>query len=244
MNQDMNEPRLPDIDTTDDLAKILGRTDVGKARAEPKNFVLDNEVDNLLSNYGVDVETSKERSYKDDRLERMRKRVLTESPDETQDIHQKSPMAFIIWSIGCALLVVLLLVQYTIFNVNSLVRKPSTKATLSTVCKILSCSLPSADVNNLHIGNIEHKASSVGNPNTESDIVASITSLNDKKQLYPNFKITIHGFNGLLGELVIQPKDYLLSEKQIEMASSESFFMLTVPINNNEIMKVDVVPFY
>ncbi len=244
MNQDMNEPRLPDVDTTDDLAKILGRTDVGKARAEPKNFVLDNEVDNLLSNYGVDVETSKERSYKDDRLERMRKRVLTEAPETEHGSQNKSPIAFVLWSVGCVLLVILLVVQYTVFNVNSLVRKSGTQATLSTVCKILSCSLPSADLNNLHIGDIEHKYSTVGNPNTETDIIASITSLNNKRQLYPNFKITIHGMNGLLGELVVQPKDYLLSEKQIEMATSESFFMLTVPINNAEISKVDVVPFY
>ncbi len=246
MNQeDINEPKVPEVntvDTTDDLAKILGRTNVGEARAERPKFTLDNEVDNLLSNYGVDIETSKERSYKNERLEKMRSRVLSDSPDGMQG--KKSPMSFILWAIGCVLLVALLIVQYTVFNVNSLVKKPSTQATLSTVCHILSCSLPSADLNNIHIGNVQHRNSTVGNSASETDIIASITSLSDKRQLYPNFKITIHGVNGLLGELVVQPKDYLLSEKQIEMATNESFFMLTVPINNAQISKVDVVPFY
>ncbi len=235
----MNKQRFPNAETTEDLEKILGRADLGKARTERKNFALDNEIDDLLSNYGVGVETSKESADRDERLEKMRKRILEDASTNKTNITKKSPMSFLLWLIGCVLLVTLLLVQYAIFNVNSLVKNPESQAKLDKVCKILSCSLPSADLNNIRISNIQH-----GAVNNETNIVASITKLASVKQLYPNLKISIYGMNGLLGELIVQPKDYLLSEKQIEMANSETFFMLTVPINNNEINNINIVPFY
>ncbi|MBS9779706.1 MAG: DUF3426 domain-containing protein [Moraxellaceae bacterium] len=235
----MNKQRFPKTKTTEDLKKILAKDGLGKARAERKNFALDNDIDDLLSDYGVGIETSQDRTDRDARLEKMRKRVLEDSSNHRANLSKKSPLAFLLWLIGCILLITLLVVQYAIFNVNSLVKNPESQAKLAQVCKFLSCSLPSANLDNIRVSNIEH-----GVVNNETKVVASINQLENVRQLYPNLKISIYGLNGLLGEMVLQPKDYLLSEKQIEMANSKTIFMLTIPISNNEINNINIVPFY
>ncbi len=181
----------------------------------------------------------------DERLEKMRKCILINASSTEQNTQKKSFISAFLWFIGCILLTALLVVQYTIFNINKLVKQPNAQKKLAIVCKILSCSLPSAELDNLYIDNVQHRRSKIGNSDKETDIIASVNNLSDSRQLYPNLKIMIHGVNGLSAELVLRPKDYLLLEKQTEMASSsENFFMLTIPINDDEISNIDITPFY
>lgn len=210
---------------------------------EQESRGFNNDVDDLLNDYGVTVETSTGLFDIDERLEKMQQRLLTDS-SSANNSQKKSVISFILWLIGCILLVALSVVQYAVFNINSLVKQPTAQAKLVTVCNILYCRLPSADLSKLHIAKVQHGHSRVGDFANETDIFASIVNVSNVKQLYPNLKISIYGVNGLLAELVLQPKDYLLSEKQIEMATAENFFMLTVPINDDDIRKIDIVPFY
>ncbi len=114
-----------------------------------------------------------------------------------------------------------------------------------SACKVLSCSLPSADVNNVLLGGVGHRNSMIGSRDKDSDIIASIINQGNQSQLYPNLKVSVQGENGVLGEFVAEPKDYLISEEQVEIAPShEVFFMFTVPIKNDEIVSIDIKPFY
>ncbi len=237
---EIDREQLSNNDPVDDIANILENSNKDRSR-----LASDNEVDNLLNNYGVGVEAPEQRSYMNDRLEKMRQRVTHDTPTSQQIASKKSPVAFILWLLGCVLLIALIIVQYVVFNVNTLVKDADANAKLMSACKILSCSLPSADLNNLQLGGVGHRASLVGSADRESDVIASLINHGTQPQLYPNLRVSIQGENGLLGEFVAQPKDYLISEEQVEMAPShEVFFMFTVPVHNDEILSVDIKPFY
>lgn len=233
MNQKKSNNQNSHEQNSDGLSKVISESELKQD--------VDNEVDNLLNNYGVDTEVSKNRYNMDERLERMRQRVIQHSPTSQQIALKKSPVTTLLWLIGCLLLIALLIVQYAVFNINTLIKDPEHNAQLIEVCELLSCSLPSANLNELIIQNLQHEATT----SNQTNIKASITNQGAHSQLYPNLKVSISGQNGLIGEFVAEPKDYLLSEEQTEIASThENYFMFTIPVDDTTVSNIDIQPFY
>ncbi len=245
----MSRDDIPDentnsIDEIEDLAAILGRDNLQEETSNELSIDAgdaDNEIDSLLNNYGIAEENSSKNGQINERLVAMHERVTEDLtvPDEEST---NSPVKVVLWLLACVLLIVCLFVQYTVFNINDLVKNESRRATLVSVCKILSCSLPSADIKNLHIVEANHGPSATGKG---SDIISQIIKNDGPTQLYPNLKVVMFDQSGgVLGDFIAQPKDYLISDKQKEMAVTQTFFMFTVPIAPEQIYNIEITPFY
>ncbi len=208
----------------------------------------DNDLNDLLSGYGVNVENAEKKQsiYKDggDPLKKTLDRVIGEKPTQQQLAKKKPLSIFLVWSLGCFFLVALLVAQYLIFNVNTLVKNPEHRASLTSVCKLLSCRLPSADLSTLGISHVKHRASLVNDAKKNADIIGALVNISERDQLYPNLKVTIQGSQGVLGEFVAAPKDYLITEQDQIGAEQAKLFMFTVPLNNEQITEVKITPFY
>ncbi|MDN6307131.1 DUF3426 domain-containing protein [Psychrobacter sp.] len=150
----------------------------------------------------------------------------------------------ILWVFGCLILVLLLLAQYVIFHLETLVKHPAHADRLHTICSVAACSLPNADLNSFTITGIKHQTSQIRTQGTYSDVSATINNQDDKAQLYPNIKVSVYGSNDLIGEFIAAPDDYLLGNQRQLTANNRQQVMFTIPVANTQISNVTVAPIY
>ncbi len=156
----------------------------------------------------------------------------------------QTPIASILWLAGCLVLVLLLFAQYVIFNLNTLIKTPAYAAQLQTVCSIVVCSLPNADLYELSITELSYRSSQVNTNNNFSDIKANLVNNGTHAQLLPSLKVSVYDSDGLLGSFIAMPDSYLLSsQNQLAGKASESV-MFTVPVAVQQIHQVTIDAIY
>lgn len=176
----------------------------------------------------------------------LRQHYNNQLSDRAQPIAVRSSasIATMIWLAGCLLLLLLLLAQYVIFNLNTLIKNPTHAARLQAICSIAVCGLPNADLSALSTAQLSMRASTI-NTNTDfSDLQAELINNSTQAQLLPNLKVSVYNADGLLGAFIAMPEDYLLS-KQSQLAGEKSLsVMFTVPVSAQQINKFTVKPIY
>lgn len=169
-------------------------------------------------------------------MQKMQARLA--SPTQEQIVTKRSPLASFGWILGCLALVFLAIAQYLYFNQQAIAKNPSQSAWVKKLCS--SCQLPSADLNAFKIS---HQLQQ-GSADFSTNLVGTLFNHSDTQQLYPNLKIAVIGTNGVLGELVLAPKDYLVFDKALINTKSDERFMLTLDVPKDEIASIQIEPFY
>lgn len=159
-------------------------------------------------------------------------------------ISEKQSVASLLWMLGCLVLALLLFAQYVIFNLENLVKNPAYAERLQTVCAIAACSLPSADLDALSIGNTNHRASVINDADAFSDVSATLNNQSAKAQLYPNLKVSVYSADNMIGEFIATPEDYLLSKQNYLAADSSRQFLFTIPVTDKKIREITINPLY
>ena len=154
------------------------------------------------------------------------------------------PISTLLWSVGIGLLILFLIMQYIIFNIDSLAKNPAVGSSLQAACSVMHCTMPSADINAFVITKPTVKASQVKNSRTFSDIQAQLINESGKTQLLPNLKVSIYNEDTIIGEFVAQPSDYLLSSETKLGTERHKSVMFTVPIIIKKVTKVMIEPLY
>ncbi|MEN6670736.1 DUF3426 domain-containing protein [Psychrobacter sp. B38] len=167
-----------------------------------------------------------------------------QAPEKFSVSPESQSIASILWALGCLVLALLLFAQYVIFNLENLVKNPVYAERLQAVCSVAVCSLPSANIDAFTIANTKHKSSAVNTTDNFSDISALLTNQSDKAQLYPNVQVSVYGADGLVGEFIAEPTDYLLGKQSQLTANGSRRLLFTIPIANKEIREVVVTPLY
>lgn len=155
---------------------------------------------------------------------------------------QKPVYISFFWAFGCFVLLLLLLAQYVIFNLDNLIKNPSSQGKLAIFCKVASCSIPSADLHNIIVTNQTIRPSTVTAGRT--DILASLVNTSNEEQLYPNLHVRLYHDQKLLGEFIATPDDYLTVSQRILSRKQFRLFLLSTDIAYDEITKVEIMPFY
>ena len=138
----------------------------------------------------------------------------------------------------------LLFAQYIIFNLNHLVKNPSHAERLQTICSMVACSLPSADLKALGVSDISYQSSRVNLASGFSDISAAISNQSSQAQLYPHIKVSVYGSNLLIGEFIAAPDQYLVGKQSQLAANSRKQLLFTVPVSQSQITQVAISPIY
>ncbi len=157
---------------------------------------------------------------------------------------EKQSIASLLWVLGCSVLALLLFAQYVIFNLENLVKNPVYAERLQTICSIAACSLPSADLNALSIGNTNHRSSLINDAGTFSDVSATLNNQSSTAQLYPNLKVSVYSANNIIGEFIATPEEYLLSKQNYLAADSARQLLFTIPIADAQIREITINPLY
>ncbi|WP_227430999.1 DUF3426 domain-containing protein, partial [Psychrobacter sp. I-STPA6b] len=150
--------------------------------------------------------------------------------------------ANLFWTLGCGSLVLLLLAQYVIFNLDTLIKDPVRQAQLSQFCHAVSCALPAADPQSLDIINQTQRSSKILPGGT--DILATLANTSNDDQLYPNLHVKLYDNGTLIGEFIAAPEDYLTVPQRLLSRQQVKLFMFTVDIPNKDITEIDMTPIY
>lgn len=155
-----------------------------------------------------------------------------------------TPLASLLWLVGCLVLVLLLFAQYVIFNLNTLIKNPAYAARLQALCSVAICSLPSANLAMFSITKQSYSSSQVNTGNNFSDIKANIINKSTYKQLLPSLKVTVYDKAGLLGAFIAMPEDYLLSNQSQLAGNKSKSLMFTIPVAVQKIQQVTIEAIY
>ena len=155
-----------------------------------------------------------------------------------------APVATLLWIAGCAVLVLLLIAQYVIFNLNTLIKNPIHAKRLQAVCSMVICALPNADLSALNTTQLSIRRSRVNTYADFSDLQAELINSSTQAQLFPNLRVSVYSEAGLLGAFIATPEDYLLSN-QSQLGGEQSLdIMFTIPLSAQNISKFTIEPIY
>lgn len=165
------------------------------------------------------------------------KKIWSKKPTSQQLATKKSLVSQLLWLLGCLLLIGLLVVQYALFNVDKLAKNPETANFIYTVCNIISCSVPSANLDALSI------TSSLKN---QKDIIIDIANKTNSEQLFPYLLVQLKDSQGVVvADFVADTKDYLSQSQTTLLANQHKRIMLSVSENSApKVSTVTVTPFY
>ncbi len=194
----------------------------------------DTDLSQLLVNMGVDLKESNNKEA----------RARLQEPTEFSTTPSRRSVAILLWICGCLVLAMLLFAQYIIFNLNHLVKNPRYAERLQTICSIVACSLPSADLKALSMSDISYQSSRVNPTSGFSDISAAINNQSSEAQLYPHVKVSVYGNDALIGEFIAAPDQYLIGKQSQLAATNRKRLLFTVPVSRNQITEVAITPIY
>ena len=182
----------------------------------------------------LDYQPSLGQNYNNQVLDRVQPTVASSS----------TPIATLLWIAGCAVLLLLLMAQYVIFNLNTLVKNPAHANRLQMVCSVVICGLPNADLSALNTTQLSIRRSKVNTSSDFSDLQAELVNNSAQAQLLPNLKVSVYSEAGLLGAFIAIPEDYLLST-QSQLAGEKSLsIMFTVPVSAQKINRFTIETLY
>ncbi|WP_264676274.1 DUF3426 domain-containing protein [Moraxella bovis] len=163
------------------------------------------------------------------------KEIQSNKPTAQQLATKRSLGSQFLWLIGCLLLVGLLVAQYALFNIDKLAKNPETASLAHTICGVIPCNIPSADLHGLEI------TSSLEN---QKDVIINITNKTNSEQLFPYLLVQFKDSSGVVvGDFVADTKDYLGESQTTLLANQHKRIMLSVN-PAPKASSVTVTPFY
>lgn len=171
-------------------------------------------------------------------LKKIQDRLHSDHPTQEQIFTKRSALSQIGWLISCFLMLGLAGVQYVFFNQERIAKNPEDAALVRQLCPI--CTLPSADTNAFTTSSRLLD----GPADFSTDLIGNIQNQSAQNQLYPNIKIRVVGGRGVIGELILAPKEYLAYEQKILPAHQNGEFMITLDIPKEDISAISIEPFY
>ncbi|ELA08327.1 Zinc finger/thioredoxin putative [Moraxella macacae 0408225] len=235
------------IKTEDDEDWLAHLLEEEKRREEAIQYMPDNDkltkvghentVVEMLNELGVDVayEQSLESNEYHQRLdERFSAQVASQK-------NIKKPIGMtLVWAVGSLLLIGLLVVQYTVFNLDNLLKNPDNAKNLQQVCTILKCTLPTANVSLLAANTLKLEKTK---NNKQTDLIFTLKNGTNQKMIYPNLKISLRNGNDIKAQTIVTPKQYLdddgyLMPKQIRTVK------LRIDYPKFGVQQANIEPFY
>lgn len=196
--------------------------------------------DDLSELLGEDLDTLiPEASPQEDPValrKKINERITAHAPTQEQLMTRRSLADQLVWVVGSFAMIGLLVGQYIFFNADNLAR--AGKA--SFVGSICEKCLPSANASVIKSSYLARS----GMAEFTTDVIGTLTNTSTTDQLYPNIKIQVMGAQGLIGDLALSPKEYLVEPHRVIGASGSGRFMLTLDVALEDIHSITIEPFY
>lgn len=166
------------------------------------------------------------------------KQVFSHKPTTQQLATRRPLVGQLMWLIGCLLLAGLLIVQYVLFNLDTLIKNPSHAQKIQAFCELAKCSAPNANLSSIGI------ESSHRSRKGETDIVITIFNRGSEEQLYPDLLVRLKTNDGrVVGDFVAGRRDYLAQSQKSILGHQSKRIMLTAKTDTAADL-VEVTPIY
>lgn len=166
------------------------------------------------------------------------KKAMSHKPTTQQLQTKKSFVGQLMWFIGCLILLGLMVVQYTLFNLESLIANPAHASKIQAVCSVLRCSTPNADLGSVGI-DAKHE-----NQQGATHITITITNRSAQEQLYPDLLVRLKNADGVVvGDFVAKRSDYLAESQKSILGNQQKRVRLSVTPKQTPTV-VEVTPLY
>ncbi|WLP95431.1 zinc-ribbon and DUF3426 domain-containing protein [Psychrobacter sp. M13] len=241
-----NDKRIDQQSSTDNRAQQKSDEKISTNKLVKKEQSLSDRspsvthLTHLLTNKNtiLDYKPSLNQQYSNPMLDRVQPTVAPASRSAS------TPVATLLWIAGCAVLILLLIAQYIIFNLNTLIKNPVHAKRLQAICSVVVCGLPNADLSALNTTQLSIRRSRVNTYADFSDLQAELVNSSAQAQLLPNLKVSVYSEAGLLGAFIATPGDYLLSN-QSQLGGEQSLgIMFTIPLSAQKINSFTIEPIY
>lgn len=137
--------------------------------------------------------------------------------EETETVRARSIFSKIIISLGCIVLLLVLIAQAAWFHYEKLVQYPIAKKGFELACEQIGCSLPElADLNAIKSSNLVVRS----HPITPNSLIIDVVLTNEASfdQDYPRLALYFSDINGqTVAQQIIAPEQYL-NDKALKMA--------------------------
>ena len=165
-------------------------------------------------------------------------KVFSNKPT-SQQLATKKPLGVqLMWTLGCVILLILLGVQYAIFNLDKLVKNPQYAPKVQQFCHVAKCSVPNADLANLVID------AKLKNHKQATDVIITIHNKGSQEQLYPDLLVRLKNKDGIVvADFVASSYSYLSESQKSILANQSKRIMLTANTDKAP-TTVEVMPFY
>lgn len=197
----------------------------------------ENDVSSMLDNLGVDVAYEapiEQEDYQQKVEERFSQQIASQK-------NIKAPVGMaLVWLVGSLLLIGTLVAQYTVFNLDELLKKPESASHIQTVCGILKCELPVANASVVQTETLSLKAKD----SKQSDMTFTLTNSTTQKVIYPNLKISLRDSNDIKAQLVLTPNQYLDDTSSYLMPNQIKAFKLRIDYPKANYTQANIETFY
>lgn len=161
-----------------------------------------NDVTLMLEDLGVGVKH--ETAPNEDEYQKKLEQRLSSQVASQRRLKTGSGMTMV-WAVGSLLLGLALWVQYTLFNMNDLVKDPVKAGHVATLCSLLSCKPPLADTKAIDVRTLSLTSASDAQ---KSDMILSLKNTTQQTVLFPNLKVTLRQGNETKAQFVLTPNQY------------------------------------
>lgn len=166
------------------------------------------------------------------------KKVFKQKPTTQQMATRKSFIGQLMWLLGCVILLGLMVVQYTLFNLETLITNPAYHQKIQSFCALAKCSTPNADLGSIGV------TSSLSNKKGKTDIIIVIFNRSSQEQLYPDLVVKLKNKDGVVvGDFIASRKDYLAESQNSILGNQQKRIMLTAKTDKAP-TTVEVTPIY
>lgn len=166
------------------------------------------------------------------------KKAMSHKPTTQQLATKKSFASQFMWFIGSLILAGLMVVQYTLFNLESIITNPTHADKVHAFCSMAKCSAPHADLGSIAIS-ATHK-----NSNDKTDVVITFFNRSNQEQLYPDLLVRLKNDQGVVvADFVAKRSDYLAESQKSILGNQTKLIQLTVKPKQTPTV-VEVTPLY
>lgn len=166
------------------------------------------------------------------------KKAMSHKPTTQQLATKKSFASQLMWFIGSLILLGLMVVQYTLFNLESVIANPAHADKIRAFCAMAKCTVPQADLGSIAI-TATHR-----NNKDNTDVIITFFNRSSQEQLYPDLLVRLKDAQGVVvADFVATRSDYLAeSQKSILGNQSKRIQLTTKPKQTPTV--VEVTPLY
>lgn len=166
------------------------------------------------------------------------RKILSQKPTSQKLATKKSFGSQALWTIGCLFLLGGLILQYALFNLETLAKSTTYATHVHHLCTVIPCSAPHANLDMLSIHSHHNSKGKITN------IIIHLQNTSQEPLLYPDLLVKLKNKDGtVIGDFIVSHHSYLTGS-QTSLLSNQRKRIMVSTTTPKSLHSIDVIPMY